>query len=201
MKVITLKAQDFEAACRKLARLADDGRGAYTVVGVREGGAHVGEIVYDELKNLGSAERYFDVRASRGGTSVKELGFVKAIVRVMPQWATGVLRVLEHNILSSLKSGSEASPRNIHIGDDLESYLRDIARSGKPARILLVDDAIDSGSTMSLLTGCLADISPRSEIQTAVIVVTQKTPLITPDYSLYRDVLIRFPWSHDFDHA
>ena len=66
----------------------------------------------------------------------------------------------------------------------------------KGRKVLIVDDAVDSGATMLAVAEALREANPEAEIRTAAITVTTPKPLITPDYSMYKD-LIRFPWSMD----
>ena len=65
--------------------------------------------------------------------------------------------------------------------------------------ILIVDDACDSGSTLRAVMDAVRKISPeRVVIKTAVITTTTYRPVVSPDFSLYRNrTLIRFPWSKD----
>lgn len=64
--------------------------------------------------------------------------------------------------------------------------------------MLLVDDAVDSGTTMLRVAEALRCGNPEIELRTAVITVTTAAPLLRPDYTIYDDrTLIRFPWSMD----
>ena len=65
-------------------------------------------------------------------------------------------------------------------------------------RLLVVDDAVDSGVTLATVIDLLRNTCPdRTEIRSAVITVTLEEPRAEPDYALYRGVLCRFPWSFD----
>lgn len=67
-----------------------------------------------------------------------------------------------------------------------------------PARILVVDDAVDSGATLRTVIATIRSTWPDAEIRSAVLTVTRSRPLILPDYTLYpRGTLLRFPWSLD----
>ena len=70
---------------------------------------------------------------------------------------------------------------------------------GASARILIVDDAVDSGSTMAAVRKAINAIAnPSAVIKIAAITVTTPAPFIEPDFFLlYRYVLCRFPWSLD----
>jgi hypoxanthine phosphoribosyltransferase len=65
-------------------------------------------------------------------------------------------------------------------------------------RILVVDDAVDSGRTLEVVLRWLRGRCPDAEVRSAVLTVTTPRPLLIPDFYLYYpDVLIRFPWSLD----
>jgi hypoxanthine phosphoribosyltransferase len=68
-----------------------------------------------------------------------------------------------------------------------------------PSRVLVVDDAIDSGATMATVVEQLRDaVGDGGEVRTAVLTITTRTAVFQPDFTLYRQTLCRFPWSHDF---
>ena len=63
-------------------------------------------------------------------------------------------------------------------------------------RILLVDDSVDTGNTIKKCENKLSEIFPSSDIVTASY-NTMSTSIIYPDYYLYKDTMIRGPWSSD----
>ena len=76
---------------------------------------------------------------------------------------------------------------------ELDAFLKSGGR-----KILLTDDAIDSGATMMWVKNQFIEQYKDLEIKVAVITVTTPHPLVDADYALYRDrVLVRFPWSND----
>jgi hypothetical protein len=57
---------------------------------------------------------------------------------------------------------------------------------------------VDSGATLAAVLGTLREVcGPTTQLRTAVITVTMEDPAVEPDYTLYRGVLCRFPWSFD----
>lgn len=65
-------------------------------------------------------------------------------------------------------------------------------------RILLVDDAVDSGATLNAITKEFNRHYPEIEIRSAVITITSQDPMLVPDYYLFNNLtLIRSPWSID----
>lgn len=68
----------------------------------------------------------------------------------------------------------------------------------KDENILLIDDAIDSGSTVSqVLSSLVLKGAERSKIKTCVINATNKYSLIDPNYCCYKQKVLGFPWSQD----
>lgn len=65
------------------------------------------------------------------------------------------------------------------------------------ASVLLVDDAVDSGETMAAVIDFLKRAKPELRIHTAVITTTMSDPLTPPEFTLYHETLVRFPWSMD----
>lgn len=65
-------------------------------------------------------------------------------------------------------------------------------------RILVVDDAVDSGETMRQVLAHLVRLGARREqVRTAVIALTRVDPLVAPDFKVF-DEKCRFPWSSDW---
>jgi hypoxanthine phosphoribosyltransferase len=70
--------------------------------------------------------------------------------------------------------------------------------ASRAQRVLVVDDAVDSGVTLATVLRLLRETSPAdTELRSAVVTVTLAQPLAEPDFVLYRGVLCRFPWSFD----
>ncbi len=71
--------------------------------------------------------------------------------------------------------------------------------SERARKILVVDDAVDSGYTLSHVLEAVKAVLPAgAEVRSAVITVTTDDPLVMPDFYLYNDkTLVRFPWAMD----
>ena len=63
---------------------------------------------------------------------------------------------------------------------------------------MLVDDAIDSGSTIRNAEKFLQTKNKNWNIKIAVITQSFKQPVRKADYQIYNKILVRFPWSNDF---
>ena len=65
-------------------------------------------------------------------------------------------------------------------------------------KVLIVDDAIDYGETVLVIKSVLEEQFENIEVKVAVITKTLKYSYIEHDFCLFKNVLIRFPWSNDF---
>ncbi len=132
--------------------------------------------------------RYFKcpisgVATKRSGGSAKSN--LKLVLRYLPRFLTHLLRRIE--ISSSVHDVK--SERRI-------SY--DYKLPDKFKRILLVDDAIDTGHSMLAVMNFLEKRGYScTNIRVAVITTTAPKPKYVADYSLFSQVICAFPWSYD----
>ena len=162
------------------------------IVGVANGGLPLSEGFYNYMSNRGGSCEHAEIKCQRPSTKVKKSftlneRLIKMVFKFVPTFVLNKLRVLEHNKLSKRKS------------IDLE---RDCIWLKKPARarysqILIIDDAIDSGASLKRVYNEVYKYFPSSEINTSVIVCTQDKPLFDASFTLFKNVLVRFPWSLD----
>jgi len=69
----------------------------------------------------------------------------------------------------------------------------------KARKILIIDDAIDSGKTIFQIKELLKlKTKGDPEIFISVISWTLKESIVQPDAFVYKGSLIRFPWSKDY---
>jgi uncharacterized protein len=191
-KVRTLRNAALSDAANDLAALAR-GFDPTLIIGIRSGGYHVAELV---AKNLPQATLLPITCRRRSTGGKKAFPIIKDIVRRLPQRVTNPLRILEHIVLTQLRP----SKPGILLPDAEElAGIKYAMLHHSSNRILIVDDAVDSGTTLAATYKALQDIAnPATIIKMAAITVTTHSPSIEPDFSLYRYVLCRFPWSLDF---
>lgn len=187
MKVLTLTGADFHRACGRLASaVALSGFYPDVVVGIKTGGDVIGRLIAERF----SEAVYLPVSASRPGTSAKN--GKRSILSRLPYFVTDTLRIMESKVLSWFASGN--AERNVEFQIDAE--FRDLMnKSG--CKVLIIDDAIDSGATLRQVKGKLLELFPRCICKSAVITVTTSSPVESPDFRLFNNKLIRFPWSTD----
>lgn len=194
MKVITLDESEFEKACDSLAiKIAETGNIA-ALIGIRTGGATVAKLVFSRLKKQCKNIEYYEVGASRYSTVAKKSHGIKRIFKYSPMFFLDWLRIVEHYIVNLRMKLSDVVERSVRLDSGLVDYLAGL----DGGRLLIIDDAIDSGATVKILIDEINLINTELVVKVAVLVVTQEKPLVLPDMCLYQNVLIRFPWSSDF---
>jgi len=128
-------------------------------------------------------------------TLKKSFSVLTRILRALPRPLNDLLRIIEHICLTQIRA-----PR------PLENFVPDAAELAAAKnslrdrkKILFVDDSVDSGATLAAVMDIMKEITELDAVvKVAAITTTTGRPLIEPDYSLYRYVLCRCPWSLDF---
>jgi hypoxanthine phosphoribosyltransferase len=180
--VLTLDAAAFDAACSRLETLVSATYSPDLVLGIRRGGAEVSRRLFPDVLHA-------EVSMHRPTTAGKRRLLSGRLLRSFPYVVLDRLRVWEARWLN------RRAPR---------PYPEGVTPAEVPelpagvCRILVVDDAVDSGRTLEVVLRWLRGRCPDAEVRSAVLTVTTPRPLLIPDFYLYYpDVLIRFPWSLD----
>jgi uncharacterized protein len=188
MKVITLNSEVFSNKCSELIFKIDflpD-----IIIGVLDGGGYV----LDDIIKKGYFESAQFNLVKIKNSDFKEYFIIKSILKVLPNKISNYIRILE-----SRKTRRSIKDLNLNkltlnrIDFNLNSDLM-----SKFKNILIIDDAIDTGKTMFIVKNNLANLFPQSQIKTAVISWTIEDSIIEPDYYLFKNILVRFPWSKDY---
>jgi hypoxanthine phosphoribosyltransferase len=192
MKVKTLYTEDFNKECLLLGHDIFADYDPDVIIGVLNGGGYVGrQIVQVSPKET----TYVEVKIQRDGTTKKEKGLIHRILQSLPYGVLNILRILESIVLEyKSKKNNTKRKGTIKLPDNVVSFLSD----GENKKVLLVDDAIDSGATLLLIKQYLMSKFENIDVKIAVITITTKQPLVVADYyRYYNRTLIRFPWSND----
>lgn len=179
MRVMSLSQSRFAQTCRDLAQVvAASGFVPDLVVGIKTGGEYVALSMLPEFHGA----RYEAVELHRPSTSrkrwVRHLAF-------LPTWMLDAMRMAEAWLLHAHSRKREIS--SVALQPDTEAR-----------RVLVVDDAVDSGITLKSVLHSVAQAMPQAQVRSAVITVTTQDPAVVPDYAILREqTLVRFPWSLD----
>jgi len=177
-KVITLNPEAFDSACKRLEKsVAKSGFIPDMILSIRTGGLYVGESIFPDIPHT-------SVKLQRPSTKAKRPCLHK-LLKILPRPILDRLRIAESLWLERKK---QTKPRPSLILPQLTEV----------KRILVVDDAVDSGFTLFTVMDAVKTARPDADIRSAVITQTTISPMIVPDYTLYNNqILIRFPWSMD----
>ena len=192
--VVTFDRAAFDEACAALMRLvAQDGM-PDALIGIRTGGLYVAESM---AKATGFTVPVMSLTCRRPSTAAKsKFGMVRKIAAALPRPVADRLRTIEHAVLARKRGRSRPEGHGFDQGEIaiLEDWLRE---AGPGPSIVVVDDAVDTGATLSLVLDAVSQRAPGGLIRSAVITVTTPKPWATPRYTLYSRQLCRFPWSLD----
>ena len=179
-KVITLDQQAFANACLKLReKVVGSGFTPEVVIAIPRGGVYMQAAAWTDF----SAQ---PVKLS-GTSSSKVLKTVTSfILKRLPDCLRNEIRIWDAKRL--IKRERQLDPAKIELPHLI----------GPKFSALVIDDAVDSGSTLLAVTESLQRAYPEAAIKTAALTVTSSNPLIMPDFYLYNDsTLLRMPWSAD----
>jgi len=194
MKVITLNQEMLKKESQKLAKLIlESDWKPELVIGIKTGGVYVAEPVYQQISEQYKCS-YLTLSLSRPSTEKKKRFKIEKLLKQLPYFLLNILRNLEVFIFEQTKSKTYIPYREKDLHLD-ESFVKELYSY---ENIILVDDAIDTGTTIIAIKNRLLAINPHLNIKTAVLTITHKVPFIEADYSLYKRVLLRCPWAADY---
>ncbi|MFF4724666.1 phosphoribosyltransferase family protein [Streptomyces mirabilis] len=137
-------------------------------------------------------------RMARPSTELKKSQLGRRLLRSLPYALADRFRLIEDWIGSRGKSSVPSPP------DELVRCIDEIARIVAErglTRLLVVDDAVDSGGTLGCVMSALRARLPE-EVRVVSAVITRTRPpertATEPDFALHSMVLCRFPWSFDY---
>lgn len=127
-----------------------------------------------------------EIYATRKGGKIKKL--IRPILKILPENIKIFLRrkEMESNI------HTKSSDRQITYDSNIWS------RYKKYKKILIVDDSIDTGYTALLVKNAVTNYFKKSSVKVASINYFSKAKEVyEPDFYLYKDTMIKGPWSND----
>lgn len=191
MDVITLSQKDFLEKCHDLSTSIN--YKPDLLIGISQGGV----FVMNALKGSGhfTNTTFMSAHLEVPGRLKKQKSRISPILKVLPRQVVNSLRKLEisynQRTLKTLDI-SQLTNLKVHLEPQQDSTFN-------PERILIVDDALDTGKTMFAVKHKVQQIFNNADIKIAVLTWTINTAIIQPDFYLYKNVLIRFPWSLDYE--
>lgn len=157
------------------------------VVAILNGGGFVLEEFKSNQNLKGVTCKTVKVQRLSTTKGVKQKAIVKRFLKVLPYSILNIIRVLEH------KTNNKITNR-----DSLGEIDFDFTENEDAQHILVLDDALDSGTTMQIVTQSLEAYFPKASIKSAVVAWTNSESAFSPDYYNLKNTLVRFPWSLDY---
>lgn len=189
MKVLTLNTKSFEVNSLRLMSKLDFAPDL--VVGILTGGGYVLEAIktHPSIKDC----LLEVVTLQRTSTQFKQ-HYLKPLFSVLPYFILNWFRILEskkveHKISNLDVNKLQETKLEFNLKSEESSFIK---------KILIVDDAIDTGKTMFIVKNNLQKKFPYAKIEIAVMTWTIETSVVKPDYYMYKNTLLRFPWSNDY---
>lgn len=191
-KVRTLNKEEFFQSCKRLEeKIINSLFCPDIIIGIASGGVFVLDNIFDDVNNK------IIISLKRDGIDQRTKKYIKFFISNLPIKISNFLRNLEAFYRSRLS-------KNLPIDNELVASIKKTiiinCKDLKEKKILIVDDAIDSGRTLSTVLKAAKQVFSKEnncEIRAAVLVATEKNSIIEPDYKVFSDILIRFPWSID----
>jgi len=187
MEVITLNKEKFSIKCAELVSKIDIQPDL--VVGILNGGGYL----VNEIKGNFKTSNFLSIKLKRK-TNLMDFFANPFFLSFLPYKILNKLRIFK-----SKKAEKSISSLNIN---DLSNFNLDFKSNESIVcginTILIVDDAIDTGRVMFIVKNNLKKLYPNALIKSAVISWTIENSIVKPDYHLFKNVLVRFPWSKDF---
>ena len=164
------------------------------VVGIRFGGYEVAECM---IRAASEPLPILPITCRRAATNAKaRIPTLRSMLTALPRPALDLLRRVEHRLFIAPRT-HKARPRVVD-NAEIDVIADWLANQPSGPRILVTDDAIDSGATLAAVLRLVRTVCPfGTEIRTAAITQTLEQPITTPDYVLFHNTLCRFPWSFD----
>lgn len=188
MKVLTLTNQDLSRTCEKLVQQLD--YKPDLIVGVLNGG---GYIVEEIKKSPKFKEVNYTAAKFQRNNQIKNNITAKFLLKKLPYKILNKIRIIESNLArKSISIIDKEDLLNIEL--PIKSYNNTL----NIKKILVVDDAIDTGKTMFVFKNNLKKFYPEADIKIAVVSWTIEESIMKPDYYVHKNVLVRFPWAKDY---
>lgn len=190
----TLRLPEFHASCAELMQMVEADYEPTLVVGIRTGGLQVAESM---VRAASAPLPVLPVTCRRAATGAKaRVPLLRTALAALPRPALDLLRRVEHRLFIAPRTHQARQQQVDHA--EIGVIAAWLAKQPSQSRILVADDAIDSGATLATVLRLVRTVCPSgTEIRSAVITQTLEQPITAPDYVLFHDTLCRFPWSFD----
>lgn len=194
-EVIDFESKNFEAYIRSEILIHMPKRGLL-IIAIADGGVPLAELAHKIISQVSEdpprlvsikCQRTSTKRAKKSNLYIAKL--LSLILKALPTNALNFLRFVEHQYLTKHRSK----------GDDQRTILAvEPISSDRVTDILIVDDAVDTGLTLLAVVNFLkVHTNNKVKIVSLCATLTTENPTYRPDFYLFKNKLLRFPWSLD----
>ncbi len=179
MENIILNFEESIEKSKELAKLVEkSGFSPEIIIYLETGGILVGKVVSEYFN-----KKLIGIKVQRNlGSLKKNVGF---LLKIMPKFLKTFLRQLEIKLgVHKKMSNRKLTP----INEKIENQ-----------KILIVDDAVDTGNSVLTLINYLKNEKEIEEknIKIASLNISDSNPIVSVDFAIYKNKIVSFPWSHD----
>lgn len=195
MKVITLSQYALKNEALSLCtKIQTDEFTPDIILGIATGGIYISQPIKECFEAMKWHGLYAEIKLSRQTTKIKKKINIKSILQKLPYPILNLLRILEVTLFekTKLKQYNPNKESRVDVPQNLQEKIKNATS------LLLIDDAIDTGTTVLAIKNVIESLNPRIHIKVAVLTVTHNHPYIEPDYTNYRRTLLRCPWAEDY---
>lgn len=181
MKSVELSLESSKEASQILAQKINEKYQYDLVIFIAKGSYTIGK----ELADYNNT-KLIEIKATRKGNFLKEK--LKKVLNVLPSQIKDTLRDIEIN--SNIHG--KISERKIIYDEKIWKQFIDCKK------IILVDDSVDTGNSMKQCKEEVSRFFKCSEVKIAALNVFSKSEdIVKTDYYLYKNIILKGPWSND----
>jgi hypoxanthine phosphoribosyltransferase len=190
MDIINSSDADLDILCEKLSHNIIADFRPDLVIGIATGGKIVAEKVNKNIRCP-----IVILKRQRAGTIKKNKFKFQKVLSILPEPLNNTLRKAEtlfNEFCYEINDMSLTENEVILISGSISNI--------KSAfKIIVIDDAVDSGSTLKDTLNFLSGLVNKDTIiKTACINITYVNPGVKPDFFIYKRCMVRYPWAIDF---
>ena len=183
MQKIELNRKELENVCNSWARRISESYQPDLIIYIAKGGYLIGR----EMRDVFNVPM-IGIGTSRDGNNFKEK--IGPFIAMLPNFVRNILISIE---MKSNKHGKNTE-RHVHFLDDIEEKI-DVKTIKS---ILVAEDSVDTGHSLKQSLEEIKKVFPDAEIKVASLNVWDKSKdIVSVDYSLYQNTLIKAPMSKD----
>ncbi|MNG84690.1 orotate phosphoribosyltransferase-like protein [compost metagenome] len=190
MDIINPSDTELDILCEELSRNIVADFKPDLVIGIATGGKIVAEKVNEHIKCP-----IIILKRQRTGTIKKNKLNLQKFLSILPEHFNNKLRKAEALFNEFWYEVNDQALKE----NEVILISGSISKIKSAFKIIVIDDAVDSGSTLKDTLNFLKELANKNTIiKTACINITYVNPGVKPDFFIYKRCMVRYPWAIDF---